>query len=170
MSNLFTYSDVTPRVQFYNNSTEFTVKLLKTSESKNNTFEPAPGSLAKLLGQKIKLEGTEQLKAEIATGKSFNSKQQCEFLVDSFPHKTCFHKGYFEYLLSAWHNDCGIQVGPWDLWSIIMHQINTILQENGNECKTIWTKSGEKEQIVMDKFDIHQFIEKIQKQIPFDTD
>ena len=38
MGDIFKYSDVLPQIQFYNDSTTFLNKILKTSESKNNTF------------------------------------------------------------------------------------------------------------------------------------
>jgi hypothetical protein len=170
MARVFEYSSVSPNVQFYNNSHEFEKKLLKTSTdvSDGSSGSRNDGTLAGLMGKR-KYEGIEQLKAEIHTGKSFNNKQQCEFLVNKLPgDKTVYHQGYLEYLLASWHNDCGTQCGPWDLWTIILHQFNAIIQKNPERYAKIFTKSGKSHEIRLNKFNMDEFLSKVKEMIPFD--
>lgn len=115
-------------------------------------------------------EGVDQLKKEIESGKSFNSKQQAEFLMHPFPNKKdVYHNGYLNYLMVAWYNDCGIEIGPWHIWNVILHQLCQIVNKDPEIYREVFTRSKEKIEIKLyDNFSIQKFIDGLKDHLPFD--
>lgn len=159
MSRIYSYpvqgSNDLPIIKTYNDSCEFVCNLMKKSGNVN--------------GCNIYYNEIMQIKKEIETKKSFNLEQQAEFLKYKFPEdKSVYHNGYIEYLMAAWYNDCGIEISPWYIWNVILHQLCQIVNNDPEKYRHIFTKSGGQIQITLyDEFNIHEFINQVGKHISF---
>lgn len=86
-----------------------------------------------------------------------------------------YHQGYLWYLYSAYMSDSGIEIAPWYLYNVILHQIAQVIKDNVEEYRNIFTSSQEKITIKMDtsELDIKYYTSLIKKLIPdsdiFDT-
>lgn len=160
MSRLYSYQqsehDFEQKIALNSSASEFIKKIMKTSEKVNNKI--------------FYCEGIDQIKREISTKKSLNQNQQAEFLKFDFPkYKSCYHNGYMEYLMSAWYNDYGIEISPWNIWNVILHQLCQIISNDPEEYRYVFTRSDEQVQIILyDEFDIHKFIKEVTNHLPFD--
>jgi hypothetical protein len=116
----------------------------------------------------------QHLKMELKEGVSINNDRPIENFIQPVPDDaTCYHNGYLRYLLAAWKNDCGIEVGPWHIWNIILHQICQIVKDDSEKFRKMFTKSDEKITIRFydgAMFDIYKFINAIKEQVPVDID
>lgn len=86
--------------------------------------------------------------------------------------KTTYHNGYLHYLLAAWKSDCGIEVGPWHIWNIVLHQLCAVVKDKPDLYRTVFTRSSEKIEITFsdgDMFDIHRFINALTEHLPVDV-
>lgn len=90
---------------------------------------------------------------------------------------TTYHDGYFKYLLTAWHNDCGIEVGPWHIWNIVLHQLCQVVKADPERYRPVFTTPGkgssDKIHITFSDgqmFDIHRFIGELKKHVPLNVD
>lgn len=84
-----------------------------------------------------------------------------------------YHAGYLHYLLCAWENHMGIEIGPWHLWTILLWNLKEFNKGAPEKFKKLWTTNGskEKQQIVIedDNFDIVDVYGELKKYIPSDT-
>jgi hypothetical protein len=159
--NTFVYSDQKPEIKLYNDKEIFVNQLMKKSSDVNIECN------GKIRDNNI-LET--RILNEIAEEKSLNNNQLCEFLTNQLPDKTVYHNGYLKYLLAAWHNDCGIEIGPWNIWTIILHELCKLINNNPDKYRFIFTKSNDKTNIFLhNQFNINVFIDKLKEHIPFDT-
>lgn len=79
-----------------------------------------------------------------------------------------YHCGYIEYLYVAYMHDCGIEIAPWYLWNIVLHQLAQIVKNNCEQFRSIFTSSEEKINIGMTtfEFDVGIFVNEVRKMIP----
>lgn len=82
-----------------------------------------------------------------------------------------YHKGYLWYLYTAYMADAGIEIAPWYLYNVILHQIAQVVKDNPEEFKNIFTSSNEKISIQMYtfEFDVGLYTEIIKRLIPEQT-
>ena len=82
-----------------------------------------------------------------------------------------YHKGYLWYLYTAFMSDVGIEIAPWYLYNVILHQIAQVVKENSEEFRNIFTSSNEKIIIKMYtlEFDIGKYTNIIKNLIPTQT-
>ncbi|AYV78246.1 MAG: protein of unknown function DUF4419 [Edafosvirus sp.] len=161
MSITYIYSDEKPKEPKDSISRdEFMTSLCKTSKDNND-----PKSYSYFF---------ENLKKEIAMKKSINEMEPIEEFMFPFVEEkkdTYFHNGYLKYLLTAWKNDCGIDVDPIYIYNLILHQLCKIVNSNPEKYRSIFTR--EQKQIEIDigyGFDIKKFIDELKTHIPFDVD
>ena len=95
--------------------------------------------------------------------------QQTEFLKYSLPkNKYAYHDGYIEYLMCAYMNEHGIEIGPWHLWNIILSQICDFVKNNCEPFRHIFTASDEKITIeqTTTEIDVDMLIDQINNLCP----
>jgi hypothetical protein len=82
-----------------------------------------------------------------------------------------YHKGYLWYLYTAYMSDAGIEIAPWYLYNVILHQIAQVVKDNSEEFRNIFTSSNEKIIIQMNtyEFDINTYHQIIKNLIPNQT-
>jgi len=82
-----------------------------------------------------------------------------------------YHKGYLWYLYTAYMSDAGIEIAPWHLYNVILHQIAQVVKDNPEEFRNIFTSSNEKItiQIYTFEFDINIYHQTIKKLMPNQT-
>lgn len=93
-----------------------------------------------------------------------------------------YHNGYLQYLLCAWVNHLGIEVGPWNIWMIIIWHLKENVKDNPSKYDHLWKKNdstvlqsqtSNKKRILVnqdsDDFDINVLMEHIKKNIPENT-
>ena len=82
-----------------------------------------------------------------------------------------YHTGYLQYLLCAWENHWGIEVGPWHLWNILIWNLKEINKLNPQQFRKLWSNHNEKINIsiVKNKFDINKVMEVLKNFIPENT-
>ncbi len=90
-----------------------------------------------------------------------------EFYKKDFGSYKYYHNGYINYLLAAYEQDLGIEIGPHYFWNVIIHQLSGLIQTN-EKYKTLFTNSDEKINIsfLQDEIDILQYVNAIKKLIP----
>lgn len=79
-----------------------------------------------------------------------------------------YHQGYLWYLYSAFMSDSGIEIAPWYLYNVILHQISQVIKDNVEEYTNIFTFNQEKNTIKMfsNEFDINLYSNIIKQLIP----
>jgi len=87
-----------------------------------------------------------------------------------------YHTGYLDYLLCAWQQHLGIEVGPWHLWNILLWNIKEISKniELQSEFKSLWSKDINQTlkrniNIKADTFNINLVKETLNDTIPSET-
>ncbi|ARF12059.1 protein of unknown function DUF4419 [Klosneuvirus KNV1] len=121
------------------------------------------------------------LKNESRLGVKIDSDFKLEAFTRPIPkNKTTYHDGYMHYLLTAWKADCGIEVAPWHIWNVILHQFCQIVKDQSDKYRHLFTTSSEKTRLVFSddpesanyfpgtQFDIKIFFDTLQKHIKMD--
>lgn len=122
----------------------------------------------------------QHLKSQLANGANIRRDLKIENFLNDLPKagkngspiKT-YHNGYLKYLLTAWRNDCGIEIGPWHIWNVILHQLCHLVKENPEKYRSVFTTSNEKIHILFtdgQMFDIDRFINELKKHVPLNID
>lgn len=111
---------------------------------------------------------TNHINNELTNNAKINSRTVAEKFLHEIPQgKTTYHDGYMEYLLTAWKCDCGIEVGPWHIWNIILHQLCKLINSDPDTYRHIFTTSNEKIKVnLYGEFNIHDFINKLKEFLP----
>jgi len=76
---------------------------------------------------------------------------------ESYSIKKYYHLGYIEYLLCAWENDLGIEIGPWNIWNIILWNIKLITCADPNKFKSLWMIDESIKSTILRKNNIEEF-------------
>jgi len=82
-----------------------------------------------------------------------------------------YHKGYLWYLYTAYMSDAGIEIAPWYLYNVILHQIAQVVKDHPEEFRSVFTSSKEKISIQLyeSEFDVGLYSEIIKNLIPEKT-
>lgn len=105
-----------------------------------------------------------------------NKDEICEQIIDTNiinneNHK--YHAGYLHYLLCAWKNHHGIEIGPWHLWNIFLWNIKEFNRFDPQRYAKLWTTNTPTDkisiQLVQNKFDMKLVIDALKQHIPNDT-
>ena len=150
-------------------------KSLKTKEEFCNEFlQSSADTYARESNQKLHLQ------TQLETGVLISPDLKVENFYYNFPSTnsggkpiTTYHDGYLNYLLTAWRNDCGIEVGPWHIWNIILHQLCKTVKDDPQKYRNVFTTSSEKIEIIFNDgamFEIDKFIEELRKYVPLNID
>ncbi|AYV78511.1 MAG: protein of unknown function DUF4419 [Edafosvirus sp.] len=154
----YVYSDVKPKTPKENLScADFMTSLCKKSGDVNGT----------------KYNHIDNLNEEISSGLAKNKLQVAEEFVFHFPRADpYYHNGYLKYLLTAWLNDCGVEVRPEHIYNIILHQLCKIVNSQSDKFRPVFTKSPEKITIKLDAptLIIEDLIEELKKHVPLNID
>lgn len=115
-------------------------------------------------------------RSELSLGVSGDVDEVVETIVDTNivndKDKTqYYHSGYLEYLLCAWENHMGIQIGPWHLWNLFVWNLKELNRLNPDKYRSLWTTSNDKVNVdIWDtKFDIRKVYQKLSQYIPKET-
>jgi len=117
----------------------------------------------------------EQLLRKLKYENKFKSRQPNESIerVISSSFSTIgekYHMGYMEYLLCAWINYYGIQIGPWHLWNLFVWNLKEMNRRDPELYRPLWVTGKNNNVIsIADKFDIKQFITELGKYAPGET-
>ena len=96
----------------------------------------------------------DNLKSMLSTGEG-KGNERVEFYRKDFREDLKFYtKGYLDYLYIAYIHDIGIEIAPWYLWNVMLHQIAQIVKNSGDKFRNIFTSKSEKITIYMDRDDI----------------
>lgn len=119
-------------------------------------------------------DNLEQLDLQKFNKVKIGKKYKVEEFIYPVPQgKTTYHNGYLKYVLTAWLNDCGIELGPWHVWNIVFHQLCQIVKNDLQKYRDIFTTSAKKITIEFgdgNMFDIDRFINEIKQHVPLNID
>lgn len=74
-----------------------------------------------------------RLKQELRKNAQINNKIYLESFKFPIPKdKRFYHKGYLHYLIIAWNNNFGIQIGPWNIWEIILSNLSKLFKKHNH--------------------------------------
>ena len=163
------------RVYVYNASQQPDLKSVKTLDQFSNEFLKASSD-----NYPKSHNNLEQLKLEKENQVKIGNKYKVEEFLSEVPTTsstgspvTAYHDGYIHYLLTAWMNDCGIEVGPWFIWNIVLHQLCQVVKAEPDKYRAVFTNSDEKITITFtdgQMFDINRFIGELRGHVPLDID
>lgn len=113
----------------------------------------------------------ENLEKEVRTGISHTTCYPQEKLKYPIDDANFYCSGYLDYLMFCWENDLGIEIAPCNVWNIILWKICSIVNENSEKYRSIFTKNNDKKTIAYqaDEFDPVEFLGKLKEFIPTDT-
>ena len=84
-----------------------------------------------------------------------------------------YHAGYLEYLMCAWENNLGIEIGPWNLWNIILWTLKEYNKRSSEKFKSLWMKDENLDKIIYnndsENFNIKDIFKLLSNNIPSET-
>ena len=150
-------------------------KSLRTKDEFCNEFlQSSADTYARQNNQKL------HLRTQLESGVLISPDLKVENFYYDFPSTndagkpiTTYHDGYLNYLLTAWRNDCGIEVGPWHIWNVVLHQLCKTVKDDPQKYRDVFTSSSEKIEIIFNDgamFEIDRFIAELRKYVPLNID
>jgi len=108
---------------------------------------------------------------KLITNKKSYGNVKTEFYNKDFGPCEYYHNGYIHYLLAAYEQDVGIEVGPHYFWNVIIHQLSAYNLASGNAagCNLIDLIQDNKKiniSFLQDEIDILQYVNAVKKLIP----
>lgn len=85
-----------------------------------------------------------------------------------------YHRNYLEYLESCWADHLGIVITPDIVWFTLLSEVAGLVRENAEEYRSLFTRSQEKQRIVVDTEDpevmpLNRLVAALRDCVPTDT-